>query len=408
MLLLLSQLDTLDRIAAVVDDRAIWLSDVDEKVQVYAVMYGVPPQQLPQLRREVLQQMVDMELLYLKVKEDTTISVSQDEINRAVDVQIQQMKGQMSDEEFEKVLKGMGFTLDGYRRYIRDEVKKTLYIQKYVELKVKPNISVDEKELKEFYERVADSLATPGEYKLAVISLMVKPSASAEQDHYERAKRIYTQLKKGALWEDMVARFSDDRESARRGGDLGVVPKNALPPNFVKEIERTPEGGITKPLRGPQGYHIFKVIAKREDAFLLSHILIRVSPSEKDVQKTLRKAERILKKIKAGQSFSLLAKRYSEDPVSKENGGELGWVSERMLPPDIVEALKKAEVGDVVGPIVSPDRTMVNIFKILDRREGERPTLEQVRQLLIAKKVEERLQEVIEEAKKDYYVRIYL
>ena len=408
LILLAAQLDTLDRVAAVVDDKAIWLSDVDERALLYAATYGIPPDQIPSLRREVLQQMVNTELLYLKIKEDTTIHVSEDEVERAIDMQIQQIKGNLSNEEFEKKLKEAGFSLEAYRRYLRDDIRKTLYIQKYVEMKIKPRIKVSDKEVEEAYKTLADSLATPPEFKLAVITLMVKPSASVEQEYYNRAKNIYRQLKKGAKWEEMVQKYSDDRESARIGGDLGIVPKNALPPNFVKEIERTPEGSYTKPLRGPQGYHIFYVKGKRKDAYLLAHILVKVTPSEADVKRVMKKAKSIVKKLKAGYSFSKLAKRYSDDPVSRENGGEIGWVSARALPPDIVEKLKEAKPGEVVGPIPTPDGTMINIFKVLDVHEGQKPTKEQIRQILLQRKIEEELNKLVEEAKKDYYVKIYI
>ncbi len=408
IILLAAQLDTLDRVAAVVDDRAIWLSDVDERALLYAATYGIPPQQLPSLRREVLQQMVNTELLYLKIREDTTIHVSEDEVERAIDMQLQQMRGNMSEEEFEKKLKEAGFTLESYRRYLRDDIRKTLYIQKYVEMKLKPRIKVSDKEVEEAYKTLADSLSTPPEFKLAVITLMVKPSASAEQEYYAKAKRIYKQLKRGANWEEMVQKYSDDRESAKIGGDLGIVPKNALPPNFVREIERTPEGSYTKPLRGPQGYHIFYVKGKRKDAYLLAHILVKVTPSEADVKRVMRKAKSIVKKLKAGYSFAKLAKRYSDDPVSKENGGEIGWVSAQALPPDIVEKLKEAKPGDIVGPIPTPDGSMINIFKVLDVQEGRKPTKEQIRQILLQRKIEEELNKLVEEAKKDYYVKIYL
>ncbi len=408
LLILTVQLDTLDRVAAVVDDKAIWLSDVDEKAMLYAATYGVPPEQIPALRREILQQMVNTELLYLKIKEDTTIHVSEDEVERAIDMQIQQIKGKMSDEEFEKQLKRAGFTLESYRRFLRDDIRRTLYIQKYVEYRIRPRIKVSEEEVDEAYRRLADSLATPPEFKLAVITLMVKPSASAEQEYYAKAKRIYQQLKKGASWEEMVQKYSDDRESAKIGGDLGIVPKNALPPEFVKAIEKTPEGSYTRPLRGPQGYHIFYVKGKRKDAYLLAHILVKVTPSESDVKRVMRKAKSIVKKLKAGYSFSRLAKRYSDDPITKENGGEIGWVNARALPPEIVEELKKVKPGEIVGPIPTPDGTMINIFKLLDVQEGQKPTREQIKQILIQRKIEEELNKLVEEAKKDYYVKIYI
>jgi len=259
-----------------------------------------------------------------------------------------------------------------------------------------------------FYKTYKDSLKQPDEYKLAVISFLVKPSAAEEQEYYQRAKRIYERLKKGEDFSRLAAQMSDDRESAQNGGNLGVVPRGALPPDFVTEIERTPVGGITKPLRGPQGYHIFKVLGKQEDAYLLAHILVKVKPSQKAKNGAMERAKRVANLARAGQDFSRLAKTYSEDPISRESGGDIGWVSELILPKNLAEDLKKAKVGEIVGPVESPDGLTINVFKVLDKREGREPTYEEVRNVFLNRKLEEQLKRMVEEAKKEFYHKINL
>ncbi|MEO0168968.1 MAG: peptidylprolyl isomerase, partial [candidate division WOR-3 bacterium] len=263
-------------------------------------------------------------------------------------------------------------------------------------------------EVMQFYKIYKDSLKEPDEYKLAVISLQVKPSASEEQKYYEKAKGIYNMLRKGESFENLAEKFSDDRESAKNGGNIGIVPKSAFPPDFIQELDKTPEGGITKPLRGPQGYHIFKVLGKQEDAYLLAHILIRVKPSSSAKNTVMKRAERIVNMAKSGYDFSKLVKQYSEDPTTRENNGEIGWVNERILPPDLLKDLKKAKVGDIIGPVESPDGLSINIFKVLDKKEGKEPTYEEIRNLVINKKVDGELQKLVEEAKKEFYFKIYL
>lgn len=408
ILLLLSQLDTLDRIVAVVGDRAFWMSEVDELTLIYGGAMGITPDRLDEFRKNVLNELVNMELLYLKIKEDTTISVGDNEINSVLDQQIKALMGKMSKEEFEKRLKEAGLTLDYLRDYYKKMIERNLYVQKYVEIKIKPKIKITDDEVMDFYKAYKDSLKEPDEYKLAVISLQVKPSASEEQRYYEKAKKIYNMLMKGESFENLAERFSDDRESAKNGGNIGIVPKNAFPPNFINELDRTPEGGITKPLRGPQGYHIFKVLGKQKDAYLLAHILIKVKPSSKAKKIVMKKAQRIAKMAKSGYDFSKLVKRYSEDPNTRKNNGEIGWVNERVLPPDLLKELKKAKVGDIIGPIESPDALSINIFKVLDKKEGREPTYEEVRNLVINKKVDEELKKLVEEAKKEFYFKVYL
>ncbi len=402
------QLDTVDRIVAVVEDRAFWMSEVDEMTLIYGGALGITPDKLGEFRRQVLNEMVNMELLYLKVKQDTNITVRDEEINQALEKQIQAIRGKKSEKEFEEELKKFGLTLDYLENYYRGMIKRNLYIQKYVEFRIKPKIKLTDDEVMQAYKIYRDSLREPDEYKLAVIALQIKPSASQEQKYYEKAKSIYSRLKNGEDFAALAAQFSDDRESAKNGGNIGIVPKKAFPPNFIKELDRTPEGGITKPLRGPQGYHIFKVIGKQKDAYLLAHILIKVPPSQKSKNLTMKKAKRIVKMARSGYSFEKLVKRYSDDPISKKNGGEIGWVNERMLPKDLVEKFRKAKVGDIVGPVESQDGMSINIFKVLDKKEGKEPTYEEIRNFLLNRKVDRELKKLVEEAKKEFYVKIYL
>jgi peptidyl-prolyl cis-trans isomerase SurA len=406
--LLISQLDTVDRIVAVVGNRAFWMSEVDEIALIYGGAMGITPDKLGEFRKAVLEELVNMELLYLKVRQDTTIKVSDQEINQALDQQINILMGNMKKEEFEERLKEVGLTVDYLREYYRDFVRRNLYIQKFVEMKIKPNIKVSDDEVMNFYKIYKDSLKQPDEYKIAVISFIVKPSASEEQEYYRRAKNIYERLKKGEDFSRLALQMSDDRESAQNGGNLGVIPKNVLPSDFINEIEKTPMGGITKPLRGPQGYHIFKVLGKQDDSYLLAHILVKVKPSQKAKNNVMARAKRVANLAKAGQDFSKLARTYSEDPISRENGGDIGWVSEVVLPKNLAESLRNAKVGDIIGPIESPDGLTINIFKVLDKREGKEPTYEEVRNVVLGRKIDEQLKKLIEDAKKEFYYKINL
>ena len=86
------------------------------------------------------------------------------------------------------------------------------------------------------------------------------------------------------------------------------------------------------------------------------HILVRPDEKEKDREKAANDAlalsEGLLKRIKKGEKFSDLAKRYSDDPGSKKGGGELGWFQRGVMVrsfEDAVFALKKGEVSGVVS-----------------------------------------------------------
>jgi peptidyl-prolyl cis-trans isomerase C len=100
------------------------------------------------------------------------------------------------------------------------------------------------------------------------------------------------------------------------------------------------------------------------------HILIRADRSAPEAQKkeARGRAEEVLKKVKAGGDFAKLASEYSEDPGSKQNGGDLGFVQKGRTVPEFERAvfsLKPGQVSDVVETQFG-----YHIIKVEDRKES--------------------------------------
>ncbi|MDE2051670.1 MAG: peptidyl-prolyl cis-trans isomerase, partial [Gammaproteobacteria bacterium] len=88
------------------------------------------------------------------------------------------------------------------------------------------------------------------------------------------------------------------------------------------------------------------VEAERREA---SHILI---PFGKDPAAALKQADKVLALAKSGQNFAALAKKYSQDPGSAQNGGSLGWIDRSGFVAPFADALfGMKSVGDIAGPV---------------------------------------------------------
>jgi peptidyl-prolyl cis-trans isomerase D len=88
------------------------------------------------------------------------------------------------------------------------------------------------------------------------------------------------------------------------------------------------------------------VLPERREA---SHILI---PFGKDPAAALKEADKVLALAKSGQNFAALAKKYSQDPGSAQNGGNLGWMDRSGFVKPFADALFSIpKVGDIVGPV---------------------------------------------------------
>ena len=90
------------------------------------------------------------------------------------------------------------------------------------------------------------------------------------------------------------------------------------------------------------------VVPERREA---SHILI---PFGKDPAAALKQADKVLALAQSGQNFAALAKKYSQDPGSAQNGGDLGWMDQSSFVKPFADALFSIKsVGDIVGPVKS-------------------------------------------------------
>ncbi|MFO8240703.1 MAG: peptidylprolyl isomerase [Dissulfuribacterales bacterium] len=108
------------------------------------------------------------------------------------------------------------------------------------------------------------------------------------------------------------------------------------------------------------------------------HILLRL-PKDADeelVKQTRQRMEDILKKVNAGEDFAVSAAAFSEDPVSRASGGDLGWVVRSKLDPVFAKAAFDAKKGQAVGPVRSVYG--FHLLKVEDRRPARQQTYDAV------------------------------
>ena len=131
----------------------------------------------------------------------------------------------------------------------------------------------------------------------------------------------------------------------------------------------------------------------RQERVRARHILLRVADPSQDAA-VLARLQEIRGRIAAGEEFAVLAAELSEDPSSKQRGGDLGFFGRGAMVSEFEEAAFGAAPGELVGPV----RTNFgyHLIETVEKEAGGTRSLDQVREEIQANLVAERAAELAE------------
>jgi len=150
------------------------------------------------------------------------------------------------------------------------------------------------------------------------------------------------------------------------------------------------------------------MVEKIGDRAHVKHILIRVKPTEKAEQDARSLATELRKRIEAGESFEQLAREYSQDKETADKGGLVGSYAIEGLAPAVRGAIKGVAVGAITE--VVPMEIAYHIFKVIGKSTEREYTFDeikdQLRQLVITEKAQNKYEEWLGGLKKKTYIEV--
>ena len=343
----------IDRVAAVVNDGIVLVSDLDQQQQLISDRLQQAGQQLPPnkiLRQQVLERLV-MQEIQMQRAERLGIKISDEAVNQALTEVAARNGIQFSD--LPAALEAQGVD---YRKY-REEVRREMTLNGLRQRDVYSRIYVSPREVEQCF---AKRKASPGddiEYDLQHILVSVPTSATPEQaeERVARAQGVYERARSGEDFAQLAISYSD-AGTALEGGALGWRKGSQLPSFAADAIPRLKAGEVTEPIRTPSGLHIFRLVDSRgaTGSTLISqvharHILLETNAIEDDDtvrQKLTQFRDRILK----GESFEAIASVNSADPGSAAQGGDLGWVGPGTFVPAFEQQLDMLAENEISQP----------------------------------------------------------
>lgn len=412
----------LDQIAAVVGDKIILKSEVDQLVMT-RLQQQSNASYSGELWMNALDQLVDREVLAARARADTTITVSDQQVEQQLDQQVQQIVQQVGSEAQVEQMYGKSIRelKEDFREDMRNQIlAQQLRARKMQEIRITPS------EIRTWFKKIPnDSLPElPTTVRLAHIVRYPKPSQEARDE----AREIITAIRdsivnSGASFEEMARRFSDDPGSASSGGRIQDVNLNDLVPEFAAIASRVPIGEVSQVFynSSQSGYHIVRVNERTGNTVDFNHILIRVDQSNSEATEAIQYLQAVRDTLlNYDVPFALMARRHSEEQQSVRNGGRV--IAPRSGQRDLVldalgpswkSTLDTMKVGEISKPaevqLLNGERAY-HIVKLQDRTPAHTVNLktdyERIKQFALQDKRSREMRKWLDELRKETYVDI--
>lgn len=340
-----------DRVAAVVGDSTIMVSEVED--QYRTLQY----QGTPMEPRQILENLVNDQLILQAAAQDSTIRQSLDEqaIDEQVDERIRQVRAQFDTEAaFQAELSAAGLTIEQFRAETRQRIRSGRLAQLYVRraLREPPAVAVTDEEMRAFFEQQRGQLETrPEMYTIRHVWVDPSPSDSAWAMARATADSIRAVLARdSADFAELARELSEDPGTASDGGDLGWFRRGLMVREFDRVAFSLTDGAISPPVRTELGFHLIKTERKRPGEVKARHILIRPEATDADLERARATAEEIAERARAGESILDLAEELGSDLVPPEIERPRSRLS--TLPyPEAESLITGLQEGEVAGPI---------------------------------------------------------
>ena len=358
--------EILDKVIAVVDDDVIMDSELQERLTAVKNNIALrnveaPPEDV--LIRQTLDRLI-LESIQLQMGARYGIRIEEQQMATA----IARLAGQngLTPEQFITQLEASG----GSYADLRDNIGREMIIQRVQSGNVNQRIEINAAEIDAFLQTSDGEELVQPVYRLLHARLDVPETLDFEaaRTHVEV---LGERIKQGEEFNQVIA--SSEEPYLFTGGDLGLRPESDIPSLFAELVPTMLEGESLGPIINGRSVHFIDLTEKRGGTQIIPqtsvrHILIQTSEimtseQAQDLAATLK--QRAL----AGEDFAELAREYSKDIGSAQEGGDLGWASPGQMVPAFETVMAATAKGDISEPFESPFGW--HILQVLERRDQD-------------------------------------
>lgn len=377
-----------DGIAAVVNQGIILHSDIDKRLADLQERYADNLSVLPEetiLREQLLEQLIT-ERIQLQIAQNVGFIVTADELNAALE---QYGKGRNID------ISTLASADPERYLNIRSNMETQLLIAQIQRREIAKRFQINQREIDTF--------------------LNTRKGRAAKSTEYRFEYRRFISEAEAKAWATRLA----SPENAQTGTpptdnaptDLGFRLVTKLPTLIqTANVTQLAVGKTLPIIASSDAWHLFQLMEKRIangkviPQVHARHILVQ-SDAILTPDQALQLATSIKKQLDDGVDFAALAKIYSDDLATRNQGGDLGWSDPDNYVPEFTAALAKLSVGDISGVIESPFGW--HIIQLLEKRQqdvAEQDLRNQVSQAIYQTRFQQELPRWLSEIRDNAYI----
>ncbi|MDX5360288.1 MAG: peptidylprolyl isomerase [Alphaproteobacteria bacterium] len=359
----LASAQSVQRIAAIVNDEVISTYDLEQRVRmvISASNREATPEMVSRIQPQVLRGLID-EKLQMQEAERRGAQVTAEEVDRGV-AQIAQ-RNNIGVEQLYNRFDEFGVSPETFKDQIRAEIAWS----KLVRARFAPRITVSQDEVQAVYRRIA-AQSGGEQYRVSEIFLAIEQPGRAAEVR-QNAERLIEQLRSGASFAAIASQFSEST-SAANGGDIGWVTPGQLDPALDRALAGLQPGMIAGPIETEAGIYIIGLADRRaaqgvngQTRLTLSQIVVAVTPQAdaSEVAAAQARAGEARARMESCEAVEDIRTDYA--PLS----GALGALTPSDLPPAFRNAVAALDTGETTAPIRTENGFHVLI--LCDRQEN--------------------------------------
>ena len=416
---LFAQKNIIDEVIWIVGDESILRSEVEEQ-KLRAQYEGTPIQGDPYC---VIPEQIAINKLFLHQAALDSIEVNESSVMNQVENRLNFFISQIGSKE--KMEEYFGKKTTDLRADLRNTIRDQMIIQQ-MQQKLVGDIKSTPSDVRRYFNSLeADSIPNvPAQVELQIISF--EPPVPLEETNRikERLRDFTDRINKGTSDFSVLARlYSEDTESAKRGGELGFMGRGQLVPEFASvAFNLTDPKKVSRVVQSEFGYHIIQLIEKRGDRLNCRHILLKPRVSELDKVKEVQRLDSISDIIrKEKMTFEQAVMYFSQDKNTVMNAGLM--LNEKTgnskfeyqdLPQEVAKVVYGMNVNEISKPfsMISPttNKEIVAVVKVKSKTPNHKANMiddyQMIKNIYEARKKEKFITDWISKKQKETYISI--